>query len=241
MSNHLEQLFSSQTVKALEILGLDRKDLSTPEKIKKNFRTRLKSLIATKATDDALRSLIWARDQLLSSVKQKASSLSFAQTSPISYDVFIDLKLCIDGGTFEWSMPDEHEEKIIFSIKKGTRQDETLLTLFPKGQATQIFRARIDCQDHVRVFGDDIWMTAFVPDHIFNDGGMVKLETPIGPQTVELPPNTQIGSSLTLSGLGMPQTLLRQQGDLIVRLERDKSPEHSARELLSRFQSRWAT
>jgi curved DNA-binding protein len=102
-------------------------------------------------------------------------------------------------------------------------------------------RVVIDAPPDLRVWGDDIWMTARLPPHVLRYGGPVVMETPHGEKQLRLAGGVQDGASLRLHGLGLPATATARAGDLIVRLQSDLNAAAATPDRLSAFRERWAS
>jgi len=134
-------------------------------------------------------------------------------------------------------------------LAKGLRSGDVLRsTPSMPGEKPQFFRIDFEAEAHCRIWGDDLWMTAFVPIAHFFTGGHVSIPTPRGTQKIFIPADTAQKSSLTIKGMGLPATQTAPEGDLIVRLEVQKGSEFhsygldmpkSAGAKLHRFQNAW--
>lgn len=227
---------------ALNLLGLNGP--SDEAAVRNAFRKRV--LQASPAlhdgSDQGLRRLIAARDLLLQSGPRTAQPCAQVDALPLK----LNLDQALHGGLVRIQAPAlEFGATNITSLMqvmdvnlllpKGLRDDVDVYV--PSLQGGRILcHTRIESEDHVRVWGDDIWMTAWLETQTLRFGGDVVIETPHGPQNLHLQHGIMDGSSLRLPGLGLPATASAPAGDLIVRLcARPVQTTPSA------FRQRWAS
>lgn len=241
---------------ALSALGLAGE--VNDEVVRAAFRERLKSAHPDirGGTDALLRRLLMAREMLMAGTKDIHAATELLQNYSGTLDqtlrLDINLNQAIYGGEVETEVP-ALEVSPVSEMITSLAQTKTLRVGVPAGarsgdivrvatqgaRAEQVFRLHIEAGNGVRVWGDDIWMTARIEARIFALGGLARIETPHGPQDVAIEKDAPRGSSLCLKGLGLPATAERKAGDLHVRLEAEMNRVPSYAEALGAFRERW--
>lgn len=236
---------------ALRELGLSEAD--DGEAVRAAFRARLKRAHpdVNGGSDRQLRRLILARDLLTADISTAPHAPELlTSTAPVERPLDITLAQAINGGdvlamvpALETSAPDEELTSLTdmrglrVSLPAGLRDDD--LVTVPTARDMQAFRIRIDAGDHIRVWGDDIWMTARIDARLLAAGGTASVDTPHGPRDIDLVRDTPHGSSLCLKGLGLPACGDRAAGNLHLRLEAVMAPARPVREALEAFRQKW--
>jgi curved DNA-binding protein len=246
---------------ARQALGLIDLDAALNEdQISKAFRARAKQVHPDMpgGCARALTKLIEARAELLDHIGHDKTYLDHTNYSPplpqtyspqdtvtpIIRPLSISITQAFFGGPIQFE-DDEHELNLPAGLRAGEVYRVPPSAL---GHKTRFFRIDIDGDAHSRIWGDDLWMTAFVPMSLFYTGGYYSLTTPKGKQKLSIPADTEQKSSLRIKGMGLPPTNCAPEGDLIVRLEVQKGhnahpygeavpSEASAK--LRRFQTSW--
>ena len=235
---------------ALHELGLS--DAADDEAVRAAFRTRLKTAHpdVNGGSDHVLRRLILARDLLTAGVKSVSHATErLINAAPVERRLTITLDQAIHGGettaevpALEVSAADEELTSLTqmktlrVPLPAGLRTGDPMSV--PTARDVQLFRIHIDGGE-VRVWGDDIWMTARIDARLFATGGVSTIETPHGPHEIEVIRDMPRGSSLCLKGLGLPASGERPAGDLHVRLEAAVIPARPLREALDAFRQKW--
>lgn len=243
---------------ALVALGLEGE--VNDDDVRTAFRTKLKAAHPDihGGTDALLRRLILARELLMSDSKtahehtELLTNLNAHLDEPIRLD--ISLVQALAGGEIDEDVPAlevsaAHEELTSLTQMKtlrvplpvGLRNGDLVRVPTEGVRAEQVFRIHIDAPDGIRVWGDDLWMTAYIEARIFAIGGLATIETPHGPRDVAIEKDAPRGSSLCLPGLGLPAGGRHQAGNLHVRLEAMMNRVPSYREALSEFRLKWAS
>lgn len=229
---------------------------ASDDEVRDAFRMKIKAAHPdlNGGTDTLLRRLILARD-LLMEPRQDGPELlqNLARgDEPVRLDV--TLAQAIAGGEAFADVPAlevaaAHEEltsltqmkRLGVALRPGSRNGDIVRvrTAGPRGE--QAFRVHIVCGDGLRVWGDDIWMTAAVEARLFAIGGVARVATPHGEREIVLDKETAPGSSVRLKGLGLPATEACAAGDLHIRLEALAPEVKPFREALGTFRQRWAS
>jgi len=235
---------------ALRELGLS--EAADDEAVRSAFRARLKRAHpdVNGGSDRLLRRLLLARDLLTAEVERAPHVPELLSGGAIERRLDITLAQAIHGGdttadvpALEVSAADEDLVSLVqmktlrVALPAGLRTRD-LLTI-PTARDVQIFRIHIEAGDHIRVWGDDIWMTARIDARLFAAGGLAMIDTPHGQHEIEVMRDTPRGSSLCLKGLGLPASGDRLAGDLHVRLEAVIAPARPLREALDAFRQKW--
>ncbi len=240
---------------ALEALGLDgpigESDVRTA------FRQRLKTAHpdVNGGSDILLRRIIRARDMLMSDARKDGHAPELLQdlTHGEAIELTITLDQALHGGQAERDVPalevsGVHEEltsltqmkTVRIDLPKGLRNGDTLaLRTEGAARAQQLFHIHIDSDAHVRVWGDDIWMTARIDARLLAAGGTATIATPHGDQDIAIDAETPRGASLCLAGLGLPATGMAAAGNLYVRLEAATEAVRPWHEAVSDFRQKW--
>ncbi len=252
----------AQRSEALNELGLH--DAASDEDIRSAFRTRLKTAHPDLhgGTDTRLRRLILARDLLITERKKKpevsdfaairSEYLSAAQSAVV---LNITLDQALHGGEITKDLPALevsaiHEEltslietrTIHITLPKGLRDGEkACLKVRGTAREESFFRIHIDMTIDCRVWGDDIWMTAEIEPHLMQTGGRALIDTPHGPQNIQIDKDIPRGASLCLTGKGLPATETCPAGNLYIRIEAVTENVRGGAQALTDFRSRWAS
>lgn len=223
------------------------------------FRLRIKAAHPdlNGGTDTLLRRLILARDLLMTDTHRAAGSEVLQNLAKAGEPLRLDITLAqaIAGGEASTEVPAlevsaAHEELVSLTqmkrlsvpLRPGLRQGD-IVSIKTEGvaRAEQTFRVHIVCGDGVRVWGDDIWMTAALEPRLFAIGGLASFDTPHGRQDAMIDKDTVPGSSLCLKGLGLPATATSSAGNLHVRLEVRPAVAQAYTDALGTFRQRWAS
>ncbi|ESQ74450.1 DnaJ C-terminal domain-containing protein [Asticcacaulis sp. AC402] len=248
------------TTRAEALVALGLAGEVSDDDVRTAFRTRLKAAHPDihGGTDALLRRLILARELLMSDSKSAHEHTELLTNfgprvdDPIRLD--ISLAQAIDGGETLKDVP-ALEVSAAHEALTSLTQMKTLRVPLPAGlrngdllrvptegvRAEQVFRVHIEAPDGIRVWGGDLWMTAYVEARIFAIGGLARIETPHGPRDVAIEKDAPRGSSLCLPGLGLPATDKSAAGNLHVRLEAMMNRVPSYKEALSEFRLKWAS
>gem|GEM_PF-826332 len=238
---------------ALTELGLS--ETAQDEDIRRAFRQRLKQAHPdiNGGADIRLRRLILARDLLMSDIRKTPEPIQFSDDYTLT--LAITLRQALSGGTvtveapaLEFSHAGETltsltQTKILrLSLPRGLRDGEKVLLPYEDATGRQaLFRIHIEPETDCRVWGDDIWMTARLENRLFRRGGMATIDTPHGPQDIHIDRHTPYGSSLCLTGKGLPATGTAPAGNLYIRLEAAPDTVRPVVHMLSEFRQRWAS
>ncbi|CAL4867912.1 Chaperone protein DnaJ [Asticcacaulis sp. MM231] len=247
---------------ALNELGL--KDCALDEDIRSAFRQRLKQAHPDihGGTDCRLRRLILARDLLMSEAKTISepadNAINFHADNTLgdgATPLTITLAQALYGGTVTADVPAlefSHADELLTSLT----QTKTLSVTLPCGLRNGVklclpcegaarhemyFEINIETDDHCRVWGDDIWMTATLDRRLLQYGGKTLIETPHGLQDIHLDRDVPHGASLCLKGKGLPATGTAPAGNLYIRLEAQPDVVRPVTHILSEFRQRWAS
>ncbi len=241
---------------ALEELGLHAS--AQDEDIRTAFRQRLKQAHPdlNGGTDMRLRRLILARDLLMSPSKKTAETIELPQPSlKAAPRLTISLHQAIYGGALTVEVPALEASHISepltsltqtktlhISLRRGLRDGE-VVRLRCKGAAIEdmCFCIHIEPESDCRVWGDDIWMTARLENRMLQRGGDVVIDTPHGPQEINIDRGIPHGASLCLYGKGLPTTDATLAGNLYIRLEAGPDVIRPANHVLNDFRQRWAS
>lgn len=247
---------------ALVALGLAGP--ASDDEVRAAFRLKLKDAHPdiNGGTDALLRRLLLARELLMSDNKIFREATDLVPNLPkppsdLERSVRLDISLAqaLYGGdttcdvpALEVSGPYEkltsltQMKTLSVPLLAGLRNGD-IVRVATQGavREAQIFRIHIEAGDGVRVWGNDIWMTAQVEARIFAIGGLARIDTPHGPHEVAIEKDAPRGSSLCLKGLGLPATDSSPAGDLHVRLEAAMNRVASYAEALSEFRLKWAS
>lgn len=236
-------------------LGLSHS--ASDDEVRNAFRLRIKEAHPdlNGGTDTLLRRLILARDLLMSDVHnttpERLRTLAAAD-EPLRLD--INLAQAIAGGEVSAEVPAlevaaAHEEltsltqvkRLIVPLPPGLRNGDIVKVKTEGARGEQAFRIHILVSDSLRIWGDDIWMTAGVEARLFTLGGVATIDTPHGPHEVTIDKETAPGSGLTLKGMGLPASETCPAGNLVVRLEAREAEMKPYTEALGAFRQRWAS
>jgi hypothetical protein len=247
---------------ALSELGL--KDCALDVDIRSAFRLRLKQTHPDihGGTDARLRRLILARDLLMSESKIISEPADkpkrFHPDNALgdgAMPLTITLAQALNGGTITVDVPALEVSHAVEPLISLT-QTKTLRVTVPCGLRNGIklslpcegaardqmyFEINIETEDHCRVWGDDIWMTATLDRRLLQYGGEALIETPHGLQDICLDRNVPHGASLCLKGKGLPATGTANAGNLYIRLEAQPDVVRPVTHILSEFRQRWAS
>lgn len=243
---------------ALAELGLSK--TASDEDIRKAFRLRLKQAHPdlNGGADTRLRRLILARDLLTSERKNEPESFEFVHTvtEDSSTPLFITLLQALFGGTATVEVPAlefSHANESLTSLTQTKTLHITLPCGLRDGEKVRLpcegavcrremfFHIHIEPEADGRVWGDDIWMTAKLENRLFQRSGEVTIDTPHGPQEIQLDRGVPHGASLCLSGKGLPATESAPAGNLYIRLEACPDMVRPMSHVLNDFRQRWAS
>ncbi len=241
---------------ALEELGLHTS--AQDEDIRTAFRQRLKQAHPdlNGGTDMRLRRLILARDLLMSPSRKTIETIEFTHTSlEAAPRLTISLHQALYGGAMTAEVPaleashiNEPLTSLIqtktlhISLPCGLRDGESV-RLPCQGAAFDniCFHINIEPDTDCRVWGDDIWMTARLENRLLRHGGEIVIDTPRGPQAINIDQGVPHGASLCLHGKGLPATETAPAGNLYIRLEVAPDAIRPAGHVLNDFRQRWAS
>lgn len=246
---------------ALEELGLA--DMAPDDAIRCAFRQRLKQVHPdlNGGTDTQLRRLILARDMLIPDSNISAKRTDFFKQFDIeqvrtdrAYALHISLHQALFGGRITMDVPalefaeaDPPLASLIETIHlhiilpPGLRDESVVSLTCDANPRQRLFRIHIEAGSECRVWGDDIWMTARVENRFLRGGGQTTIETPQGPQHINIDPRTPSGASLRLRGQGLPATETAPAGDMHIRLEACPDSVRPLGRVLTDFRQRWAS
>lgn len=230
---------------------------ASDDEVRDAFRLRIKAAHPdlNGGTDTLLRRLILARDLLMSDTRHTDDPEALQNLAQAGEPVRLDITLAqaIAGGEASAEVPAlevaaAHEEltsltqmkRLAVPLRRGLRNGDIVSVRTEGARPEQPFRVHIVCGDGVRVWGEDIWMTAAVEARLFAIGGPATIETPHGPYDIAIDKDTEYGSSLCLKGMGLPAADGHEAGDLIVRLEARAAEIRPYAEALGAFRQRWA-
>lgn len=247
---------------ALSELGL--KHSAQDEDIRSAFRLRLKQAHPDihGGTDARLRRLILARDLLMSDAKiitEPADNAKFFHAANTLGDgatsLTITLAQALYGGIITTDVPAlefSHAGEALTSLT----QTKTLRVTLPCGlrdgekmrlpcegaaRDEMFFKINIETENHCRVWGDDIWMTATLDRRLLQYGGKTMIDTPHGSQEIRVDRDVPHGASLCLKGKGLPANDKAAAGNLYIRLEAQAHAVRPVTHILSEFRQRWAS
>jgi len=253
---------AAERAAALDELGLC--DQAQADDIRNAFRARVKASHpdVPGGNEVRLRRLILARDLLVSDMKRPVQSFVSKETcdnrslphgSAISLE--ISLNQALFGGKIHTEVPAldiaaPHEvltsltqmRSVSVTLPKGLREGEKVkLKIEGPTQGEHFFRITLDSRPECRVWGDDIWMTAEIEPRLLQTGGRAMIETPHGPQNIQIDKDIPRGASLCLFGKGLPATETCPAGNLYIRIEAAQESERDGVQALNDFRSRWAS
>lgn len=240
------------------LLELDLTEPVTPATIQAAFRLRAKQAHPDLrgGTDASLRRLILARDLLMHQLKNGVDltedidetlhdgveplSITLAEAltgGVVTRDVPAALELIRDNLPVQSLM---HRKTLRITLPKGLRPGDRLrLKAAPNHHSEYVFRVEITCDEGTHIAGDDLWMTAELDPRRLYVGGPTVIDTPHGPQDVEIARSLPKGACLCLKGLGLPATERHPAGNLYIRLEEKAVPVRPAADLLADFHHKW--
>ncbi len=230
--------------------------VASDDEVRDAFRVRIKTAHPdlNGGTDAMLRRLILARDLLMEPRQDGPDALQNLARGDEPVRLDITLTQAIAGGEGTADVPAlevaaAHEpltsltqmKRLAVPLRPGLRNGDIVRvpTAGPRGE--QAFRVHIACEEGVRVWGDDIWMTAAIEARLLAIGGTARVGTPHGEREIMLDKDTVPGSSLHLKGLGLPMTEACPAGNLHIRLEAQAPEAKPYREVLGAFRQRWAS
>lgn len=247
---------------ALSELGL--KNSAQDEDIRSAFRLRLKQAHPDihGGTDARLRRLILARDLLMSDAKNITEPTDNSQPLCAAHTLgdgaaplTITLTEALHGGIACPEVPAlefSHAGELLTSLTQTKSLRVTLPCGLRDGEKVRLpcegaardeifFKINIETEDHCRVWGDDIWMTAALDRRLLQYGGKTTIDTPHGPQDIRVDRDVPHGASLCLKGKGLPATDTASAGNLYIRLEAQPDTVRPVTHILSEFRQRWAS
>lgn len=233
---------------ALQALGLSAD--ADADAVRAAFRARVRQADPARhgGCDARLRRLLLARDILTQPVKTLAQAYPCSSLYDHSFELRISLDIALMGGEAPLQAPVRYDAPADLITRtqrwvqapRGLRDGECARLPTREGDWVTV-RVSIDASPSLRVWGDDIWMTASLPPHILRFGGKALIDTPHGVKALRLAAGAQDGGSLRLKGLGLPATATARVGDLIVRLQADCNAAPATPQMLSTFRERWAS
>lgn len=234
---------------ALRALGLT--GAADAEAVRAAFRARVRHADPARhgGCDARLRRLIQARDLLIQPVKTLQPTHDKKSLYASATELRLNLAEAIYGGEIACEVPALACHTDVASLLQTARLRVVAPPGLRDGQSVRLptreggwiaCRVAIETEPGMRVWGDDIWMTASLTPHALRFGGRVVIDTPRGAHSLRLAGGAQDGASLRLTGLGLPAAATAPAGDLIVRLQADAAAI-AAPHLLSAFRQRWAS
>ncbi len=223
---------------ARELLGVGA--AASPGALRRAFRSQVKLVHPDRAGGDAeaFRRTVLAYDTLrgrppgdrrLPATASVQSSRDWAEAGLLA----LTPHLALNGGKVEHGMGDGRRLKI--TLPAGLRHGDRLraggeiLTVALRGEGPLIVR------------GDDLWITVRLETSLLDQGGRVRLDTPLGPKDVWITRKASARGLIRLTGEGLPARGRHRQGDMFLRLQpAGETASSAARTLLRRFAAAWA-
>lgn len=238
---------------ALSVLGLS--EPASSHHVQAAFRRLAKHAHPDlNGTDVPLRRLILARDLLMRQIRNGPDiSEIIEELSDPAEPLRLDVRTAIHGGGIVTDVPLPlelihdagpgrslmHRKHLRITLPAGLRDGDRLrLKAARPGGTEHVFRIEIERRDDLHAVGHDLFLTAPVDARRLRLGGRLTLDTPRGPQVIDLADATDC--KLTLKGLGLPATTKHTAGDLHITLAAFDVPERPASDLLAEFHSKWA-
>ena len=106
-----------------------------------------------------------------------------------------------------------------------------------------VLRVTIASDDRLAVIGDHLCLSLQVDASLFQQGGSVRVATPLGPRLVRITRQDAVRGLARIRGEGLPARGKRPAGDLLLRLKEAEAPESfetPAQIKLRRFTADWA-
>ncbi len=224
--------------KARELLGVAA--AASPGELRRAFRNQAKRVHPDRAGGDAeaFRQTVLAYDILrgrspgdrrLQAPPSVPARPAPSQTGTLT----LTPHHALHGGQVEHRIVDGRRLKI--TVPAGLRHGDRLraggeiLTVALRGEGQLIVR------------GNDLWITVGLEASLLDQGGRIKLDTPLGPRDVWITRKASARGLIRLSGEGLPARGRHRQGDLFIRLQPARETASSAaRTLLRRFAAAWA-
>ncbi len=248
----LERLHRDEALRALGLAPQPSDD-----EVRLAFRARLKDAHPdlNGGNDVLLRRLIRARDLLTQDISSPSNIIDMQAVTDSAIILTISLEQALHGGEIFVDAPaleHAHASEPLTSLVQTKRLRVTLpaglrdgerrhLSCDSAADTVPLFAVHIDAGPHRRVFGDDIWATAFIDARIFASGGRALIDTPWGVREIDIDRAIPQGSSLCLKGLGLPADAVRPAGHLHLRLEAQEVAPRAYLDTLTDFRQKWAS
>lgn len=226
------------TRQARELLGVAAS--ASPGELRRAFRNRAKSVHPDRAGGDAeaFRQVVAAYEilregPLADPIFRQPPSVQAARRAPDVGTLSLTPNLAIRGGQVEHEIADGRRLRI--TVPAGLRSGDRLRA----GGEVLTVAVRGDGQLIVR--GNDLWITAHLDRAMMDQGGRVRVATPLGPREVWITRKASARGLIRLAGEGLPARGRHRQGDMFIRLQAaSETASSAARTLLRRFAAAWA-
>lgn len=223
---------------ARELLGVAA--AASPGELRRAFRNQAKRVHPDRAGGDAeaFRQTVLAYEILRGrptgdSSSQAPPSVQVSRDRSEARTLALSPHLALNGGKVEHRLDDGRRLKI--TVPAGLRQGDRLraggeiLTVALRGEGPLIVR------------GNDLWITVRLESSLLDQGGRVRLDTPLGARDVWITRKASARGLIRLTGEGLPARGPHRQGDLFIRLQpASETASSAARTLLRRFAAAWA-
>jgi curved DNA-binding protein len=171
--------------------------------------------------------------RLLQSLPRLPAVISLTDMPGAEPHVEIGPLTALFGGEAEAVLTDGRSVRA--RIPAGARHGETLSV----GKAR--VKVWIAAEPAVQVRGGDLWVTAQVGAALLEQGGRVRVATPLGDKVLWISGKIAERGLVRLEGQGLPARGPHPQGSLFIRLIPDTgAPESAARTQLRKFAAAWA-
>lgn len=196
---------TSGVAQAMRVLGPCAAD--GPQALQAAFRAAVKASHPDAPGGDAarFRGVVDAHRTLKSALGAGASGDEQRLTPPT---LEISPAQAVRGGTHVVRAPDGR--RLLASLPAGLRAGMTISV------AGRLRRVAIVREDGASVAGDDLSLSVSANPALMRRGGVIAVETPVGPRTVRLPPQDLSAFVVRAPGAGLPARFGRPQGDLLV-------------------------
>ncbi|MDP2214962.1 DnaJ C-terminal domain-containing protein [Phenylobacterium sp.] len=223
---------------ARELLGVTRE--ASPGELRRAFRQRAKAVHPDRAGGDAeaFRQTVLAYDLLRRPppeglIHQPPATQIRPWAAREANVLNISPLKAVHGGEVEHTLADGRRLRI--RAPAGLRSGDRLRA------GGQVLNVAVRGDGRLMVRGDDLWLTAHLERALLDQGGRVRLDTPLGPRDVWITRKAVERGLIRLPGEGLPARGRRRQGDLFIRLQAASDTASSAaRTLLRRFAAAWA-